>query len=108
MKDLPKSDCFDVDNGKIVGWTPGYENGGSLAYDRWFPVVYLDKYYCIGWMHARDFLEFEQKQGCYKVRERYANLTKHEPRNGQAEPSTVVGGEFQVASKSWWATVLEG
>lgn len=61
MKDLPKSDCFDVDNGKIVGWAPGYKNGGSLAYDRWFPVVYLDKDYCIGWMHARDFFDFDQK-----------------------------------------------
>ncbi|TLD14859.1 hypothetical protein PspLS_10897 [Pyricularia sp. CBS 133598] len=96
MKDLPKSDCFDVDNGKIVGWAPGYENGGSLAYDRWFPVIYLDKDYCIGWMHARDFFDFDQKQGYSKVREQYANLTKHKPRNCQAEPSTVVGGEFQA------------
>lgn len=50
----------------------------------------------------------DQKQGYSKVREQYANLTKYEPRNGQAEPSTVVGREFQVNSKSWWATVLEG
>jgi hypothetical protein len=34
--------CYDVSEGYIRGWAPGYEDGGTLVAKREFPVVYFD------------------------------------------------------------------
>lgn len=107
MKAMPECHCFIEKDGRIARWAPGYENSGSLAYDRWFPIMYLCKKPCPGWMHARDFFEFDDKKlsQISRVRGRHAYLQK-EPSNSQLEPSTKFGGLEVKKSRTWWDTVL--
>ncbi|KAI1098366.1 hypothetical protein F4804DRAFT_338281 [Jackrogersella minutella] len=56
-KNQPPS-CYIYDSNKIIGWAPGYEDGGSKVRWRKFPVMFFDEGQTVGWLPARDLTPF--------------------------------------------------
>lgn len=50
--------CYSYDSRKIVGWAPGYEDGGPKVELRRFPVMFFDQSQTVAWFPAADLLKF--------------------------------------------------
>ncbi|XXG95283.1 hypothetical protein Hte_001544 [Hypoxylon texense] len=50
--------CYKYDSRRIVGWAPGYEDGGPKVELRRFPVMFFDESQTVAWLPAADLLKF--------------------------------------------------
>ncbi|KAI1373103.1 hypothetical protein F4677DRAFT_448696 [Hypoxylon crocopeplum] len=50
--------CYVYESNKIVGWAPGYEDGGAKAKARKFPVMFFDESQTVAWLSARHLTKF--------------------------------------------------
>ncbi|KAI1134671.1 hypothetical protein F5Y05DRAFT_204602 [Hypoxylon sp. FL0543] len=50
--------CYIYDSNKIVGWAPGFEDGGPKIRLRKFPVMFFDASQTVAWLAARDLAKF--------------------------------------------------
>ncbi|KAK7756349.1 hypothetical protein SLS62_001575 [Diatrype stigma] len=50
--------CYIYDQDKIVGWAPGFEDGGAKVKSRQFPVMWFDDVHSWGWVDAASLREF--------------------------------------------------
>ncbi|KAF3063494.1 hypothetical protein GL218_00992 [Daldinia childiae] len=50
--------CYIYESDKIVGWAPGYEDGGVKADSRKFPVMFFDESQTVAWLPARYLTKF--------------------------------------------------
>ncbi|KAI0116734.1 hypothetical protein F4814DRAFT_439335 [Daldinia grandis] len=50
--------CYIYESNKIVGWAPGYEDGGVKADSRKFPVMFFDEFQTVAWLPARYLTKF--------------------------------------------------
>ncbi|KAI1775911.1 hypothetical protein F4818DRAFT_391438 [Hypoxylon cercidicola] len=50
--------CYKYDSKKIIGWAPGYEDGGSKVEQRRFPVMFFDESQTVAWFPAADLFKF--------------------------------------------------
>lgn len=54
----PKCYVVDSETREILGWAPGYEDGGQLVAKREFPVMYYDGRNSVGWLRAQNMTVF--------------------------------------------------
>ncbi|KAI0836440.1 hypothetical protein F5Y06DRAFT_298493 [Hypoxylon sp. FL0890] len=57
-KNSQPPNCYIYDSNRIVGWAPGYEDGGPKIRLRKFPVMFFDESQTVAWLPARDLMEF--------------------------------------------------
>lgn len=50
--------CYIYESNKIVGWAPGYEDGGVKTDSRKFPVMFFDEAQTVAWLPARYLTKF--------------------------------------------------
>ncbi|KAI1469013.1 uncharacterized protein F4812DRAFT_425456 [Daldinia caldariorum] len=50
--------CYLYESNKIVGWAPGYEDGGAKVDSRKFPVMFFDEFQTVAWISARYLTRF--------------------------------------------------
>ncbi|KAL7622668.1 hypothetical protein AAE478_008182 [Parahypoxylon ruwenzoriense] len=50
--------CYIYGPNKIVGWAPGYEDGGPKVRLRKFPVMFFDSLQTVAWILAQDLRKF--------------------------------------------------
>ncbi|KAI8961311.1 hypothetical protein F5Y11DRAFT_229751 [Daldinia sp. FL1419] len=50
--------CYIYGSNKIVGWAPGYEDGGAKVDSRRFPVMFFDEFQTVAWLQARYLTKF--------------------------------------------------
>ncbi|KAI0008366.1 hypothetical protein F4779DRAFT_587397 [Xylariaceae sp. FL0662B] len=51
-------ECYIYGHDMIVGWAPGYEDGGTRVHRRKFPVMFFDECQSVGWISARCLSKF--------------------------------------------------
>ncbi|KAK0743032.1 hypothetical protein B0T18DRAFT_430406 [Schizothecium vesticola] len=59
MRDAPECYALDAQTRQIVGWAPGFEDGGSRVSEREFPVMFFDGNRRFGWVPLRELLPFD-------------------------------------------------
>ncbi|CAJ2504638.1 Uu.00g120320.m01.CDS01 [Anthostomella pinea] len=57
-KDSSPPKCYIYSDDAIVGWAPGYEDGGPKVKLRRFPVMFFDDGQTVAWIPARDLSKF--------------------------------------------------
>ena len=55
MDCAPKCYVFDRATERVIGWSPGYEDGGHLVMRREFPVMYFDGKRCVRLSNSRRY-----------------------------------------------------
>ncbi|OTA99372.1 hypothetical protein M426DRAFT_325171 [Hypoxylon sp. CI-4A] len=50
--------CYHYGTRKIIGWAPGFEDGGQKVRLRKFPVMFFDESQTVAWVPARDLTKF--------------------------------------------------
>ncbi|KAI1802101.1 hypothetical protein F4811DRAFT_531098 [Daldinia bambusicola] len=50
--------CYLYESNKIVGWAPGYEDGGAKLDSRKFPVMFFDEFQTVAWLPVRYLTKF--------------------------------------------------
>lgn len=58
MTAAPRCYAWDAQAGQIVGWAPGFEDGGSRVSEREFPVMFFDEGRNFGSVPLRELLPF--------------------------------------------------
>ncbi|KAI0853643.1 hypothetical protein F5Y00DRAFT_225150 [Daldinia vernicosa] len=57
-KSASPPNCYIYESNKIVGWAPGYEDGGVKVDSRKFPVMFFDESQTVAWLPARYLTKF--------------------------------------------------
>ena len=98
LKTTVRPDCYVYDQGKIVNWAPGFEDGGPKVKQREFPVRWFDRRESNGWVQARDLrelatLKVDEKRGKYfdKAHSWIERMRKPKEQNGLQKLITETG-----------------
>ena len=100
---IERPDCYVYDQGKIVNWAPGFEDGGPKVRGRVFPVRWFDGQASNGWVdarHLRDFAthEFDREQAEYFaqahswIQRMQKNKEPNDEQSSKQEPTATESG----------------